>query len=191
MFKNKSKALIAAALIALILTASIGGTIAYLATHTGPVENTFTAPTTDVNITDEVNGNVKEKVVITNTSSYPVYIRVAIVANWRDAAGNIVAPWMNTASEGEFAGLPGEYWVKYGDYYYYTLPVAAGQTTGAPLFTSYKIGTKPNYAEGNQAAYLEMDLLVQAVQAEPITAVQELWGVTVSGTTITGLKATN
>ena len=189
MFKNKSKALIAAALIALILTASIGGTIAYLTTHTGPVENTFTAPTTDVDITDEVEGEVKKDVVITNKSSYPVYIRVAIVANWRDAAGNIVAPWMNTASEGEFAGLPGEYWVKYGDYYYYTLPVAAGQTTGAPLFTSYTIGTKPNDAEGNQAAYLEMDLLVQAVQAEPADAAKELWGVAISQDSVTA--ATN
>ena len=125
----------------------------------------------DVTVTDEVNGNVKSNVVITNTGNMPEYIRAAIVGCWCDDDGNIVAPW--SASQGTFDGLANStYWHTGSDgYYYYKDPVPAGAATPTALFTTY---TAPDAPE--EGAHLEITITAQAVIADKNVA-GTAWGI--------------
>ena len=110
-----------------------------------------------IDLSDKVSGNVKSNVVIKSYGSASSYIRAAIIANWYDNEGNIVAPWNET--QGTFTGLPGSGWTKNADgYYYYSNPVAK-ETNINSIFTTY---TKPSTPPVD-GAHLEMTIMVQAV----------------------------
>ena len=123
----------------------------------------------DVEITDDVNGGVKDNVVITNTGNVPEYIRAAIVGNWFDDSGKIVSAW--TESQGTFVGKLGSNWVEDGSWYYYKNPVAPGAETPEKLFQSYNAPEAPV-----SGAHLEMRIMVQAIIADD-TVAQQSWGV--------------
>lgn len=86
-FPRKTIVLLAAA--ALLLTFAVSGTVAYLADATGGVVNTFQPASVQPQINETFQGNVKSDVTITNIGKTDGYFRVAIVATWRDAQGNI------------------------------------------------------------------------------------------------------
>ena len=148
--------------VAALLVAAVGSTVAYLVTNTTPVVNTFTPATVSTDVTDEIKGNTKENVKITNKSNIPVYMRVAVVANWYKG-NEVVAPW----SDYENLGVDSTKWSFSGGYYYYKGTVDAGATV--TLFNSY---TAP---DGPDGAHLEMDIIAQVIQAEPTSVVQEAW----------------
>ena len=157
----------------------------------------------EVSIDDEVNGNVKENVVIKNTvaSTVKCYIRALIIGNWHQNLGTtsepvpgaIMAPW--SLSNGTFVGLPttegaasDNNWILGADgFYYYKYPVypdtetgtgADGLGTADKLFTSY---TAPEEAPVN-GSYLNLSIVVQAVMwDEDKTAATQAWGETAAG----------
>lgn len=164
------KALIVAALAVVILTAAVGGTMAWLSTQTKELTNTFEPAKVTCAVNETFENNVKSNVSIQNTGTTDAYIRAMIVANWCTADGKVV----KTASP-NYEGLPGRGWVKHTDgFYYYTQPVAPDQTTSM-LFTKCEQGTVPEGAD-----HLEVNIICQAVQSTPANAVTEAWGVTIS-----------
>ena len=170
------KALIVAALAVVILTAAVGGTMAWLSTQTPDLTNTFEPAKVTCKVVEPgwVNGTstTKSNVSIQNTGTTDAYIRAMIVANWCTANGKVV----KTASP-TYEGLPGSGWVEHDGFYYYTQPVAPNQTTDSYLFTS----CTPNNAEKPEGAdHLEVNIICQAVQSTPANAVTEAWGVTIS-----------
>ena len=158
----KSSALIIA--LALILVLAVGGTVAYIFTQTGPVINTFTPTEAKITVDEKTNDNQKTEIIVKNNSTgVPVYIRVALVANMIDEAGNVTG----AASVPTFT--PGENWKEGSDgYYYYTKAVPVGG------FTDNLLGTEMELSENMQVV-----VLADAIQAEPTTAVTQAWGVTV------------
>lgn len=151
--------------VAALLVAAVGSTVAYLVTDTKPVVNTFTPATVGTDVTDKVDGNIKKNVEIKNNSNIPVYMRVAVVANWCNADGEVVAPW------NDYSNLSiGSNWNRGSDdgYYYYNGTVAANTTV--TLFNSYTA------TGGPEGAHLEMDIISQVIQAEPTSAVEAAWG---------------
>ena len=179
MKKMNKKTLVLLIAIAALMTASIGGTVAWLATSSGPITNTFTPAHVSVSVTDEIDGNTKENVQITNTSDIPVYMRVAVVANWyegEDANKKIVAPWNDYRG---FAAKVSGNWEQDGNYFYYKGTVAA--KTPVELFKNgegYSAVNNTDYPN----AHLEMDIIAQVIQATPTDAVTAAWGF-VPGTT--------
>lgn len=170
------KALIVAALAVVILTAAVGGTMAWLSTNTNALTNTFVpARVTCAVEEDPFDGKTKENVKIKNTGTTDAYIRAMIVANWCTAADTngktkVVAPYAVNATH--FQGLPGSGWVKHTDgFYYYTQPVASGNMT-AKLFMSC---TPNNDEKPDGADHLEVNIICQAVQSTPATAVKDAW----------------
>lgn len=150
--------------VAALLVAAVGSTVAYLVTDTKPVVNTFTPATVGTDVTDKVDGNIKKNVEIKNNSNIPVYMRVAVVANWCEDR-KVVAPWS------DYNSLPiDSNWQYRSDdgYYYYNGTVAAGATV--TLFNSYTA------TGGPEGAHLEMDIISQVIQAEPTRAVEAAWG---------------
>ena len=149
----------------------------------------------DVTITDTVSETKKEEVTITNDSNVDVFIRAAIVGQWVDEKNNPVfsftdfkdgnliikpiASWyqdqFGTNGEkkfGTFEGLPGTGWEKgeNDDFYYYTLAVEPGATTGTPLFESYTVKTEniPNITVGGipQHVHFVLSISTQAISAK-------------------------
>lgn len=166
---SKSKRILLTALIALILTAAVGGTVAWLTTSAGPIKNIFDPSRVTCEINETFAGSVKTDVSVKNTSDIPAYIRVALVAAWQDASGNAAG------GKGSWTPsfIPGNDWIKGGDgYYYYTKAVAAGANTGA-LIDSITLAADGDFKQA-------LTICAEAIQANPAAAVQDAWGVTVT-----------
>lgn len=130
----------------------------------------------EVEVTDEVVMDgiypVKQNLQIRNTGLADSYIRVVIDGAWvvddNSAGGDpvsiIVADWKPNEEgiytwPGGAAGYDQTKWIKSSDGYYYYLQVTHPGDVIAPLFDSYKLTAQAPMA----GAYLEMDILVQAV----------------------------
>ena len=160
-FNKKSLALLIVA--ALLLTITVSGTVAYLVDSTGSLVNTFTPTSVSTDVDDNVTGNTKSEVDIINTSDIPVYMRVAVVANWvKD--GKIVQAWQDH----DDLKVKAKWIGARNGMYYYNGTVDAGAEVR--LFDSYTA------TGGPEGAHLEMDIIAQVIQAEPTSAVQEAWG---------------
>ena len=181
------KALIVAALAVVVLTAAVGGTMAWLSTKTSDLTNTFEPAkvTCAVDEPNWTNGkSIKENVSIKNTGTTDAYIRAMIVANWCTTDGKVV----KTASP-YYENLPGSGWVKYTDdgFYYYTQPVAPNGGTTNYLFTSC---TPVDSEKPEGADHLEVNIICQAVQSTPAAAVGEAWKVTIAPNSVTAYPST-
>ena len=181
MKKFNKKALVLLVCASLLLTFAVSSTVAYLVDADGPVVNEFKPATVDITTTDKIENGAKKDVSISNSSTIPIYVRVAVVANWYNADGEIVAPW----NESVYGELPvSKDWLRIGDYYYYKSAVPA-ETKRIDFFTageSYKPSTSVT------DAHLEMTIIAQAIQAEPETTVEDEWNVEVENGVITGAK---
>ena len=155
-----------------LLIGFAGGSLAYLFTHTDSITNTFTPAEVDVTIQEKFDHQKKkENVKFKNKGDVPVYMRARLVINWTDAHGNIVPAVPEGYSYTTSGDLPGTGWVERNDgYYYYTSPVAAGEST-TNLVDSITATTPkdPEY-------YLLVDVLVETIQATPTDAVTAAWG---------------
>lgn len=165
--------------IVLLLGVAIGGTIAWLSTKTTSVTNTFTPAKVTCDVTENFDENtgVKTNVNVTNTGNIAVYIRVKLVTYRTNDAGQHIG---GTATLPEFT--PGENWVKHGEYYYYTLPVAPGEKPAANLAKKMTLTTSYEDADGGKQA---LDVMAEAIQSEPEKAVADAWGVKIAPGSVT------
>ena len=165
--------------------AAIGGTIAWLSTKTTPVTNTFTPAMVTCEVEEDFNENTGKKtnVNVKNTGNIDVYIRVKLVTYRTNDAGQHI---------GGTAQLPkfnlGENWVEYGEYYYYTLPVAPDEKPAANLADSMTLTGSYEDADGGKQA---LDVMAEAIQSAPEKAVGEAWGVTITRNSVTPYKTGN
>ena len=77
--KNMKKTVVLLTAIAVLLCATVGGTVAYLVTSTRSITNTFTPSNVTISIEESMSGNVKNDVKIKNTGNTAAYIRAAVV----------------------------------------------------------------------------------------------------------------
>lgn len=161
--------------IILILVMAIGGTVAFLVTHTDQIVNTFQPTDVSCEINEKFNDDntVKTSAVVQNTGKIPAYIRVAVVANTVDADGSI------TGAADVSNKLASEKWTKLGDYYYYNEVVAAGGSTSNLL-----------KAGGIDLEGIQVTILASAIQSEPAGAVADAWSVQFDNGTWTTVSGT-
>ena len=161
--------------IILLISTAVGSTVAFLATKTEPVENSFEYANVSCEVTQNCDTDGSSIVQVKNTGTISAYIRAAVVANWIDADGrNIVASvpegysYDLTCSSGSWAqGNDG--------FFYYLLPVAPGALTEGSLLTcTVTCPENPEYT-------LSVEVLAEAIQSTPASAVNEAWGVRVDG----------
>ena len=164
----RNRAILVIAVAALVCALGAAGAVAFLIDTTNPVENTFdpskvTCAVKEPGWTD--GASVKENVSVTNTSNIPAYIRVALVANYADADGNLspVNPaytlrWNET-----------DWYLAADGYYYCKAAVAPGADTPVLIHSCS--------AEGVPAGYhFELQVIASAIQSAPFDAVSEAWG---------------
>lgn len=173
--KNIKKSLVLLTAMVVLLCAVVGGTVAYLVTATDPVTNTFTPTSASTSIEEDFNHKVKDNVKIKNTGDVKAYIRAAVIVTWQKADGTVygVVPKLGedysyTGAESGWTGLAND------GYYYYTSPVEPGAATSALIQSCKPLKAAP--AEGYT---LHVEIISEAIQAEPTTAVTQAWGVTV------------
>ena len=195
MKKTKKPAALLASL-ALVFVVAVAGTVAFLATNTDPVVNTFTPSSVPPTVVEDIEGNVKEKVVIENSGDTDAYIRATVVVNWLDKDGNVYGGEVPVAGTDYSMNLPADTdeatdgvqtnWVLGADgYYYYKLPVSGGKSTEA-LLTEGRVLNEAMLESGYK---LSMEVMAQTIQAVPETVVGEVWSSGVSGvSTVNGVK---
>ena len=128
-FSGKSLALLVSAL---VLTFSVvGGTLAWLSTDSGPVTNTLNMPKVDLEIQEDFDGRVKKDVRIKNESEIPVYVRATVSPSYQpdreDQPGEVLFTQDNQIAPLLIGNM--ENWVHLNGVYYYTLPLASGEST--------------------------------------------------------------
>lgn len=114
MKKLNKKYLVLLACVALLLTCSVGSTVAFLVDKADEVINTFTPTYLATDVKESFNGTSKSSIQIQNDGNIDAWVRVAIFGYWVDADGAIVAPWDQTAIDHDET-----YWTLEGGYYYY------------------------------------------------------------------------
>ena len=160
--------------IILLISTAVGSTVAFLAAKTEPVENSFEYANVSCVVTQNVDTDGSSIVQVKNTGTISAYIRAAVVANWIDADGNIAASvpegysYDLTCSSGSWAqGSDG--------FFYYLLPVAPGALTEGSLLTcAVACSENPEYT-------LSVEVLAEAIQSTPASAVNEAWSAVVDG----------
>lgn len=172
---------------ALALVTAIGGTMAWLTTHSEGLTNTFSAANLYAEVQENFDGTTKADVRVYNgytdknnkqiESEADVYVRVALVPTWQDANNNAVA--MSASLSDLNIQFGNAKWALSSDgYYYYIEKVAAGATTEVLIKTA-EVNTN---SEGYKAGYqMNLQILVQTIQAEPDNAVLDAWKTGVSG----------
>ena len=178
----KRSLVLVVSVLALVLAVA-GGTLAWLVANSGPVTNTFTPATVSCEVKETFNGTYKKNVNVKNTSDIDAYLRVKMVTYRVNEADQHI---------GGTAEIPtftlGENWVKHGDFYYYTLPVAPEKTPAANLIDTITLTGSYNDADGGKQV---IEVMAEAIQSQPETAVGEAWGVKIAPNSVTAYQSGN
>ena len=164
-----------------LLLAVAGGTLAWL-TAQDSVANTFTPAQVSCEVTEHFNGATKSNVNVINNSNIPAYIRVKLVTYRVNDAGQHIG---GTAAIPTFT--PGQGWVPHDGYYYYTKPVEPNKKPEADLISSITLESYTDADGGKQV----IEVMAEAIQSVPDTAVKDAWGVTISENYVAPYSASN
>ncbi len=144
----------------LIISATTVSVLALFLKSTPETKNTFTAAVSvNPEITELFEENLKEDACVKITDKgYPVYVRCAVVINWKDENGNIHIE--NPVENTDYILEAGENWTKMNDgFYYYNTPIQTGET--APLIIKCEpVGNPPD-----PAYKLSVNIISQTIQA--------------------------
>lgn len=182
---GRAKALLLIASLAVLLTATVGSTAAWLVSKPAAVENDFVPGKVACQVLEDFGAesgtSVKRNVRVKNTGNTDAYIRVLLVFTWKDDAGNIFS---NKPQEGKDYQIVMDdltNWIMQksdaGLYFYYKKPVAPSAETGKLIDSLRQIAGVTGPENGKYK--LSVDILADAVQANPPQAVKDSWGVDV------------
>ena len=156
----------------LIFALAVGTTVALLVAHTNAVTNTFKAAESGTHIEEVTKDGVKSSIIVQNTGTATSYVRVKLVCNWVDDAGNVSATPVPAPT------ITNSDWFEKDGIYYYTKPVAPkGETSN--LLKDHPI----TQGEAPEGCHLEVTVLAESIQAAPSEAVTESWHVGVDSET--------
>ena len=182
---GRAKALLLIASLAVLLTATVGSTAAWLVSKPAAVENDFVPGKVACQVLEnfgtESGTSVKRNVRVKNNGNTDAYIRVLLVFTWKDDKGNIFS---NKPQEGKDYQIVMDDltdWIMQksdeGVYFYYKKRVAPEEETRNLIESLYQIATVTGPENGTYK--LSVDILADAVQANPPQAVKDSWGVAV------------
>lgn len=160
---------------------------AYMRKTTEEVDNTFIPAevTCDVIETFDETSGTKSSVQVKNTGNIPSYIRLRIVSYYVDSEGEIqfvsspkvnvnynTSDWFMDADE---------------DTYYYKYPVVNGGNTTEFLAEGATIELG-SYTANSITYYQVVEIVAEAIQANPDKAVTDSWNVTIADDVITSVN---
>ena len=167
----------------LLLMISVGGTIAFVVTHTSEIRNTFTESVVKCEVDETFKDNVKSNVSIKNTGDTTAYIRAFVNVTWMNESGQVAS--VSPKSTDYMIEYSDSGWLKGSDgYYYYTLPVQPNNKT-AVLINSCELLETASAPDGY---YLSVEIVCSAIQSTPVSVVKDIWHVQLSGDKIVGVN---
>ncbi len=157
-----------------LLCATAATTLAYLATQTEGITNTFIPAEVRNEISEDLDDNTKKDVTVKNTGNVDAYIRAQIIVTWVDEKRNPYGGAVPALGTDYTITWPeSSDWTKGSDgFYYYKQPVAPDDST-TNLFDELKV------VENLEGYRLSVEILSQSIQAEPEEAVENAWGMSV------------
>lgn len=173
----KRSLVLVVSLLALLLVVA-GGTLAWL-TAQDSVSNTFTPAHVTCDVEETFKNRIKSDVKIKNTSDIPVYIRASIIVTWKDSSGNVYGQLPVAGTD--YTISYGTGWTRQGDYWYCNSEVAVGANT-PELISSCTVKAGAAIPKDYN---LSVEIIAEAIQSQPARAVQQAWGVTISGGNVT------
>lgn len=187
---GRAKALLLIASLAVLLTATVGSTAAWLVSKPAAVENNFVPGKVACQVLEnfgaESGTSVKRDVRVKNTGNTDAYIRVLLVFTWKDDAGNIFSNKPQEGNDYQIVMDDLTNWIMQksdaGVYFYYKKRVAPEEETRNLIESLYQIAGVTGPENGKYK--LSVDILADAVQADPPQAVKDSWGVDVENNEI-------
>lgn len=166
------------AALALCAAAAVGVTLSFMFKKAEKT-NTFVPAEVTCKVEESLLSGVKSDVCVENTGNVAAYLRIRLVSYYVYDNGSIAG---RVSSQYPTLTLRNG-WIAGADHtYYYSTPVEPGAETGI-LCAPITLDTV-ELADG-KTVYQVLEVFAEAIQAEPVRAVQEAWNVTVSGTEIT------
>ena len=163
----------------LLLMISVGGTIAFVVTHTSEIRNTFTESVVKCEVDETFKDNVKSNVSIKNTGDTTAYIRAFVNVTWMNESGQVAS--VSPKSTDYMIEYSTSGWLKGSDgYYYYSLPVQPNNKT-AVLINSCRLLETASAPDGY---YLSVEIVCSSIQSTPVSVVSDIWHVQLSGSEI-------
>lgn len=161
-------------LLSLLLLVGVicGGTLAYLAAHTEPLENQFQPNQVKTKVSEIFADNVKSNVKVQNTGTTSAWIRAAIIVTWQDENGNVYGQAPVPDTDYTMALDLKNGWTEGKDgFYYYTSPVAAKAETGVLISEAQPVAGKApdGYA-------LSIEIVCSGLQSVPDSVFDSNWG---------------
>ena len=185
--RRRTAAVLSVALAGVLL---VGGSLAYIVTKSGDVENAFTPGSVSCVVEEAMSsdGKTKSDVYVRNTGNVDAYIRAEVVVSWVKADDDTLGRKGDVLGIEPVAGT--DYVIAAGEegwsveqadgFYYYTKKVSGGGFT-TDLVPSCEV-RKDAPADGY---VLQVDVLASAIQADGTkdgkSVVEEEWGVAVAG----------
>lgn len=177
-FKRIKKSVVLTIATIVLLTAVVGGSLAWLDAETGIIKNIFGIPSMETDITENIDGNVKKSVAITNKGDIDVYVRVAVVVTWKNDSGIApTAPVEGTDYTCNWKYGENSAWVKGADGFYYYKNVLSPSGVTSNLVENVKQADNATVPDGYK---LSVEIITQTIQAQPKDAVESAWGVAVN-----------
>ncbi|MDY3829392.1 MAG: hypothetical protein SOZ65_00440 [Erysipelotrichaceae bacterium] len=163
----------------LLLMISVGGTIAFVVTHTSEIRNTFTESVVKCEVDETFKDNVKSNVSIKNTGDTTAYIRAFVNVTWMNESGQVAS--VSPKSTDYMIEYSTSGWLKGSDgYYYYSLPVQPNDKTAVLINSCQLLET----ASAPDGYYLSVEIVCSAIQSTPVSVVKDIWHVQLSGSEI-------
>ena len=180
---GKSAALLVS--LALLLTVTVGGTIAFLMDSDGPLHNLFNPSEVTTKVEETVSSNTKSNVSIKNTGDTTAWIRAAIVVTWQDEDGNVYGqlPAEGTDYEMKLKIVEKDGWLEGADgFYYWYQPVKsydedANNCNTGILIESCTAKESIAVGEGADAVtyYLTVEIIGSGIQSNPESVYSQEW----------------
>jgi len=183
-FINDRKKALLSGVIAIVVLAVVGVTLALLIDKTGNVDNAFTPSEVTCAVDEDFNGKTKEDVRIQNTGDVDAYIRAKVILNWVDPKDPSIISSTSVEKAAYTAVQAEDYkWIEGRDGYFYypdVIPAGENKYTGY-LFESIKVAEGYNPPAGY---VLSVEIIADAVQAigvdeDGVPAVTKAWGIAV------------
>jgi hypothetical protein len=183
---KKKKWPLVLALMAMLCCIATGVTVAYLVSQPTGVVNTFQVGQMSSQVIEDFDRTTttKSNVSIKNAGDTSAYIRAQVVITWVSTRDNSVVSAQTPNPGTDYTITYGSSgWVQSGNdgYWYYTSPVESKASTANLIDTCTLIGDAP------EGYTLSVEIIADAIQADPTSAVLEAWssGVSaVNGTTL-------
>ena len=168
---NNKKFLALAVCIILTVTFTVSGSLAYFMSITEPAVKTFSIPTNGMSVNSTFDNFEQTDIKIQNTGDVESFIRTKVIVNWRN--GTMILPAASNEYTIEYAE---DGWKENGGFWYYTSSLGTEASTGVLIKRAVQTAEAPDGYTPEDGFKLNIEIIAQAVPAEPAEAVVSAWG---------------